>query len=300
MPSSNAKNYLRALRLPFITASFFPFLLGSLANKACFSFSSFLLGLICALTTHLGANLINDYADSKSGADWQDKKFYKFFGGSKLIQEGVFSEKFYLKNAILYFSLALVSVIILAIKLQNLSILGYYLLILLLGFSYSHKPLRLSYHRLGELTIFLLFGPALVMGAIFIQTQSFPTLKGFMLSLPLGLFTTAILFANEIPDYYDDLKAKKNTLVSLFKPEKSFIFYCFLLGLGFLSIILNVILGYLGSAAIFSLLLVIVGYKAAKILKQSYNQKLELVNSAKMTIGLHNLISIILLLSLIL
>jgi len=298
MTNSNIKNYLRALRIPFITASLFPFIFGSLLGF--FSWLNFFLGLICTIATHLGANMINDYADSKSGADWQDKKFYGFFGGSKLIQEGIFSEKFYLKNAIFNFLLSLICITILALRFQNLSIIGYYLFILFLGFSYSHNPLKFSYRRLGELIIFILFGPALVMGAFFIQTQQFPTLKSFLLSLPFGLFTTAILFANEIPDYYDDLKAGKITLVNLFKPEKSFIFYYFLLAFGFLSIIISVLLGYLNWLALFSLVLIIVGYKAGIILKENHTDKARLVNSSKLSIILHSLASIILILSLIL
>lgn len=300
MTNSNIKNYIRALRLPFVTASFFPFLIGSLIDRSCFNPINFCLGLICAVATHLGANLINDYADSKSGADWQDKKFYKFFGGSKLIQEGVFSEKFYLKNAIFAFCIALACVLILVARFQNLSILAYYLFILFLGFSYSHKPFSFSYHRLGELIIFILFGPALVMGALFIQTQTFPTLKGFLISAPFGFLAAAILFANEIPDYYDDIKVKKNTLVSLFGPEKSFAFYYLLLFLSFFSIILNVFLGYLNWLALFSLIPAVLGYKAGKILKENYTDKINLVASAKITIGLHSLISIIFVLSLIL
>ncbi|MCF7908289.1 MAG: prenyltransferase [Candidatus Omnitrophica bacterium] len=298
MGSSNIKNYTRALRLPFVTASLFPFIFGSLLSFS--SWLNFILGLTCAIATHLGANLINDYADSKSGADWQDTKFYRFFGGSKLIQEGVFSEKFYLKNAIFAFLLALACVLILAARFKNLSVLGYYLFILFLGFSYSHKPLKFSYHRLGELIIFLLFGPALVMGALFIQTQHFPTLQGFLLSIPLGIFTTAILFANEIPDYLDDRKANKFTLVSLFGPKKSYIFYYLLLLVGFSSIIINVILGYLDWPALLALALALLGYKAGKILKENYADKTKLINSAKMTIALHSLVSIILILSLIL
>lgn len=300
MSVSKVKNCLRALRLAFVSITVFPFILGSLLDKSSFSGFGFVLGLTCAVFTHLGANLINDYSDSKTGADWQDRYFYKFFGGSKLIQEGVFSENFYRKAALACFAFALVCALALAIRSKSFSVLGYYLFISFLGFSYSFGPFRFSYHYLGELIIFLLFGPALVMGSFFIQTQTFPTLKGFVLSLPFGIFTAAILFANEVPDYYDDRSVKKFTLVNLFSPEKSYRFYYFLVISGFLSIILGVYLRYLRLTALFALIFAILGYKSGLILKKDFSHKPRLIISSQMTIAMHNLVSIALILSLLL
>ena len=164
-------DYVRALRLPFISASVLPFIFGAFIVKSNFDIFSFILGLIAVIATHLGANLINDYADSRSGADWQDQKWYAFFGGSKLIQEGLLSEKWYFKGAVFCFLVSSCCILGLSIHMSSFSVMGYYLLILFLGFSYSHKPLQLSYRRLGELVIFTHFGPAVVMGAYFIQTQ---------------------------------------------------------------------------------------------------------------------------------
>jgi 1,4-dihydroxy-2-naphthoate octaprenyltransferase len=63
------KNIIRALRFPFLCASVLPFVFGSLIQKHNFNLSGFLLGLVAVMGTHLSANLINDYADSKSGVD---------------------------------------------------------------------------------------------------------------------------------------------------------------------------------------------------------------------------------------
>ena len=294
------REYIRALRLPFTTASILPFIAGSLIDKEIFDIVSFFLGFICVVAVHLGANLINDYADSKSGADWQDKKFYTFFGGSKLIQEGVLSQKFYLFSGLFCFFLSSVCILLLGAKLSSLSIFGFYFLILFLGFSYSHKPLQFSYHRLGELIIFTLFGPALVMGAYFIQTLSFPTLEGFMLSLPFGFLTTAILFANEIPDYQEDINAGKYTWVSLVGQKKAFLIYYLLIFLGFASIIANIGLGYLGLLSLLSFALIFPAQRAAKILRFDWADKLKLVESSKLTIAIHAGAGVVLILDLLL
>lgn len=293
------KNLIRALRLPFSTASVLPFIFGSLLAKGSLKLSTFLLGLIAVLFTHLAANLLNDYADSKTGADWQDRRFYGFFGGSKLIQEGVFSENFYRNLAFLFSALALAAVISLVLILNSLLTVGFYILIVFLGFSYSAGPLQLSYRRLGELTIFILFGPALVMGGYFIQTKIFPTLEGFILSLPFGLLTAAILYANEIPDVNEDIKAKKLTLVSVVGQEKAFILYYILVGAAFGAILLAIFKGYLSPLALTCFVFLPQAFKAAAILKKDYAEKSNLVVSSKLTIAVHSLVSIVLILDLL-
>ncbi len=297
---ANLADYIRALRLPFTSASVLPFIAGSLLAKETFGVGPFLLGLVSVIATHLGSNLINDYADSKSGADWQDKNFYTFFGGSKLIQEGVLSQNFYLWAAISCFSLAWVCIGLLAIILKSIAIIGFYCLILFLGFSYSHKPLQFSYRRLGELIIFLLFGLAPVMGGYFIQTKVFPTLQSFMLSLPFGFFTTAILFANEIPDFKEDTAAKKFTWVSLTGQKKAFLIYYLLIFFGFASVVAGIAFGYLSLLSLLVLIFVFPAFKAASILSVYWSDKQRLVESSKLTITVQTLVGIIIILDLLL
>lgn len=293
-------HYIRALRLPFITASVFPFVAGSILAKINFSLIDFFLGLISVIATHLGANLINDYADSKTGADWNDKNFYRFFGGSKLIQEGIFSEKFYLCLALICFGLAFTCIIILAFLLKSISIIGFYVFILFFGFSYSHKPLQLSYHRLGEVVIFVLFGLAPVLGGYFIQTKIFPTYEGFMVSLPFGFLTTAILYSNEVPDFENDIKARKFTWVSLVGKEKAFTIYYLLILFAAASIVANIIFGYLSLWSLLAFVFIVPTIKAANILREKYENKFELIQSSKLTIVAQAIVSIVLIIDILL
>ena len=287
-------NLIRALRLPFISVSVLPFILGSLLAKELFNPLSFFLGLFMVISVHLSANLINDYADSKSGVDWQDRNFYGFFGGSKLIQEKVFSENFYKNTAICFAILAVFFLITLAFRIRSISIIGFFSLILFLAWAYSEKPLQLSYRYFGEIIIFLLFGPALVMGGYFIQTKIFPNFESFMLSIPLGLFTTAVLFVNEIPDYADDERKRKLTWVNFTKPNKAFIiFYC-LIALIYISVLVNIILGYLSYLSLLTVLLTPFLFKAAEILKKCSDDKSKFIQSSKLVIGCNTFMSIIL------
>lgn len=297
---NNIGLYARALRLPFCGASILPFIFGSLINRGDFNFPNFALGFIAVLSTHLSANLLNDYADSKSGADWHDKTFFGLFGGSKLIQEGALSEGFYLRLALVFAFIAASCVVILSFLQNSARVIIYYAAILALAWSYSHKPLALSYRRLGEIVIFLLFGPAPVMGGYFLQTGIFPDAKGLILSLPFGFFTSAILFANEVPDFGGDKKAGKFTWVSLSGAKGAYLVYLCLAGLGFISIAAAVFSGYISRPALFSLILVIPALKALNILRLAPEDKKQLIASSQITIKIQTLAGVILILSLLL
>jgi len=290
------KNLIEAFRLPFVGASALPFIFGSIINREKFNFAGFIFGLVAVIATHISANLINDYADSRSGADWQDKNSYKFFGGSKLIQQNIFSERFYLRMAVIFAVISAFSVLLLSLVMKSFLVVLIYSVVIALSWFYSVNPVKLSYRRVGEFVLFLLFGPVLVMGGYFIQTRIFPDLKSFLLSLPFGFFTTAILFANEIPDFTEDRNVGKNNWVSLIGVDKSFLFYCLLIGLGFSSIIINVFAAFLSPWACLTLILIIPAYSAARIIKNYYDSKFKLIQSSKLTIGIQTFVSICLIL----
>ncbi|MDD4894152.1 MAG: prenyltransferase [Candidatus Omnitrophica bacterium] len=294
----NFKDFIRALRLSFIPASILPFILGSLLPGHNFNALNFFLGLVAVVFVHLSANLANDYADSKSGLDWQDKKFYNFFGGSKLIQEGVLSEKFYFWLAVFFSISGALCVIALSLIFKSPSVVAYFAVILFLAWSYSEKPLQFSYHGMGEAIIFILFGPALVMGGYFIQTGIFPDLKSFMVSLPVGFLITAVLFANEIPDYPLDTSCGKRTWVSFLGQERSYIIYVILIVCAFMSISLNFTMGYLNIKALISFVFILPALKAAAILRRQHT-KPGFIQSSKLTIMVHACVSAILILSVI-
>jgi 1,4-dihydroxy-2-naphthoate octaprenyltransferase len=292
-------NLIRALRLPFISVSIFPFIFGFFIEISKFNLPVFILGLIVVSFAHLSANLMNDFCDSKSGADWKDINFYGFFGGSKLIQEGIFRQGFYLKTSFFCAGVSLFSVLFLALILKNSLIISIYILVIFLGWQYTARPLRFSYNYLGELFVFILFGPVSVMGGYFIQTGIFPDARSFMLSLPFGFLTLSILIANEIPDFIEDKKTGKNNWVGLVGEKKAFLlYYCFVF-LAIFFIFLCVQLKYMNTIAFLSVFLIPLAIKAGIILKRNFNDKVELIKSSKLAISLQGLISLLLILSII-
>lgn len=289
-------NCIRALRLPFVMASVLPYIFGALSAYAFFSFVPFFLGLIAVASTHLSANLLNDYADSRSGLDWQDLHHYGFFGGSKLIQEHILSEKDYLYLSLSLGGVATVSVILLSLLFKSIEPVLYFILIILTGWSYSARPFQFSYRGLGEIVVFILFGPVPVMGGYYLQTQVFPDVKSFILSLPFGFFTAAVLFANEIPDYPEDIRSGKKNWVYYSGHEKAYLLYLLLMICAFISIGSCWFLHYCGSMALGCFFLIFPIMKAARILKFDYQNKIRLMTSSKITIIVHTVAGLILIL----
>ncbi len=280
---------VRALRLPFILASVLPFVAGSLFGRGKGSAAGFALGLIAVAATHLSANLVNDYADSRSGADWKDRNYYGLFGGSKLIQQGVLDEKFYLKGGIFFAGLACICVAGLSFILRNSVPFFYFAGIIFLSWAYSRAPLSLSYRGAGEPVIFLLFGPVPVMGGYFIQSGIFPDWQSFLLSLPFGFFTAAILFANEVPDLREDLAAGKRTWAGLIGPGRAYLVYTLLVGMGFASVILLAAREHISYWGLAALVLLVPAGRAAVIIKKHPGEKNMLLQSSKLTIVLQAL-----------
>lgn len=284
--------YFLSLRLPFLTVSIIPFIFGSTIGHHSFSWLKFFLGLFAVIFLHLGANLINDYADSRSGCDWKDSRRYGFFGGSKMIQQGKLTEKFYFLFAIFCVGLSLVFIVLMTVVMSDVKTVFYGSLIIILAWFYSAKPFQFAYRGIGELIIFLLFGPALVMGGYYIQTGIFSDLEPFMLSLPLGFFTMAILFCNEIPDYVVDKAANKNNWVVRIGPQKSYVMFFLIIIGGFATVIVNVGMGFLDKLALVTIFLLLLGLKAGYVLKRHYNYKEKLILASKLTVLMHNLVGL--------
>jgi 1,4-dihydroxy-2-naphthoate octaprenyltransferase len=77
--------------------------------------------------------------------------------------------------------------------------------------AYTGGPFPLGYYGLGDLTVFIFFGPVAVCGSYYIQALefSFPVL---IASIPVGLLITAILVVNNLRDINTDAAVGKKTL----------------------------------------------------------------------------------------
>jgi 1,4-dihydroxy-2-naphthoate octaprenyltransferase len=115
----------------------------------------------------------------------------------------------------------------------------------ILGFSYSGKPLKLSYRGLGELVIGLVFGPLLMCGVYYAACGS---LDGsiIFISGSVGLLVVNIVYSHSIMDYEADKLCGKMTFAGLLKSKKLMIIVLFIILLtAFAMVVVGVIFGFL-------------------------------------------------------
>lgn len=166
--------------------------------------------MLLAVLAHAAGNVLNDLHDAKSGADAANTQgIYPFTGGSRLIQDGLVTER---QTADLAKALLLVLVpagLLLAVKTAGgVLLLG--LAGLLLAWAYSAPPLRLMARGLGELAVagawFLV-----VVGSDYVQRRRFFVIPASA-ALSFALLVAALLLINGCPDAASDAGAGKRTL----------------------------------------------------------------------------------------
>ncbi len=205
--------FLRAIRAPFLLASFIPVLLGSaVALQQTGRLNPWMLIIsalgCCAL--HAGANVANDYYDWLSGADPVHPP-RQYSGGSQLLQAGLLLpadlQRLY---RLLYLTALVIGIYISFLKGPVALFIG--LLGLAFGHWYTAPPVAFSYNGLGEVVTGVTFGPLAVLGSYYVQTGSVDWTPAIV-AFPVGLLITAVLYINEFPDRAEDAMAGKDTLV---------------------------------------------------------------------------------------
>ena len=76
------------------------------------------------------------------------------------------------------------------------------------------EPGSLAYVALGELTVFIFMGPAIVLGCVFRDGDAHFS-SAIWASIPLGFLVAGILHANNIRDIESDMRHGKRTLATI-------------------------------------------------------------------------------------
>lgn len=290
----NLKVWFRAVRPFSFTASIIPVTLGAILSikQSKFSILYFILTLITIILLHSSINLLSDHDDFENRVDTKES-----YGSSRVIFDNLLSSNQLCRAGYILLSLGTILGIILAYK-RGLFILILGLVSTFLGYSYSRKPLCLKYRGLGAPTVFLLFGPLMVMGSYYVQMQSI-SLDAFIISIPIGLLTTAILQANDIRDVLQDQKSGIKTLSIIVGKRSSKIIYCTLLVIPYIFIIILSIYTMIPYLSLCCLITIPSAYKNIKKLYYHKDSALGIVNLDKDTAQLQAKFSMILIFSLL-
>jgi 1,4-dihydroxy-2-naphthoate octaprenyltransferase len=279
--------FFLATRLPFLTATLIPVFLGiaAAATDHHVDWGLALLTLLGAVSVHLGLNIANDIFDALSGADDANVTPTMFSGGSRVIQYGLVTLRQMAVICAVCYAIA-IAVGLTLVALTGIGLLWVGLAGVLISWFYTAPPLRLVHRGLGELAVALGFGPIMVLGAYYVQTQHY-TLKAGVLSIPVALLVMLILYANEIPDRSADAKAGKRTLVVRMSKDAVVRGYEVSVALVYVAIVVGAALRIVPWPTLIALLTIPLAISTARGLREHYDKPYEVMASLQNNVVLH-------------
>lgn len=247
----------KAIRPFAFPATIAPVLVGSLAAPTI-DWWKLLLVFVGTMLAHAGINIVSDYMDWRRGADT-----WKVLGSSRVLVDGLIAPQVHLTLGIALIALA----VIVGAVLVTLSGPAVWILVAVgaaIGVFYTVPPIGLKYRALGDLAVFVAFGPLMVLGAYYVQTSQLAWLP-VLLSIPIGLLTVAILHGNNYRDISEDRAAGYTTIAGLLGPRGSAYYYVGLLMAAYAATIVYIAVGWLPLWALGVLLSIPVAWRNSRI-----------------------------------
>lgn len=263
-PRSKASIYIQAVRTFSYPASMIPCLLGAMF--------AFLMGnghvtwyllpfiVVSLLLLHSASNVISDVDDYRLGVDDKDT-----LGGSRVLTDELLKPRAMFRFGLTLFGLAIFFGLPIIFD-RGLIILWFGLLGILGGFFYTGRPVGFKYIALGDIIIFLMYGPAIVTGTFYALTGTFD-LSVVLASTPVGLLVAGILQANNLRDIIHDRKANIRTLATIFGEKFAKGEYVFLIAGAYLTVLILVILNFLSLWALLVFISLPVALKNMNMIK---------------------------------
>lgn len=211
MLESRLKLWWLAARPKTLPAAAAPVIIGTAMAFASggFHLISAIAALFGALFIQIGTNLANDYFDFKKGSDRDDR-----LGPTRVTQAGLISPQSVKKLTIGAFSIAFLIGIFLVYR-AGMPIVVIGLSSILFGVLYTGGKYPIGYIGLGEVFVFIFFGPVAVGGTYYVQTLTI-TNDVLIAGLVPGLLSSAILVVNNLRDIESDRISGKKTLAVRF------------------------------------------------------------------------------------
>jgi 1,4-dihydroxy-2-naphthoate octaprenyltransferase len=163
------------------------------------------LALVTALLLQIAANFANDALDFKRGADTADRT-----GPTRITASGMVTADAVLRATWITLGLAVLTGLFLVYRGGwPFLILG--IAAMICAVAYTGGPFPLGYLGLGEIFVFIFFGPIAVAGTAYVQTRDLTPLA-LAASIPVGVLAIGILIVNNLRDLPTDEKAGKRTI----------------------------------------------------------------------------------------
>jgi 1,4-dihydroxy-2-naphthoate octaprenyltransferase len=187
-----------------LPAAIAPVVVGSALAAAEFNLLRAFLALQVGLWMQVGVNFANDYSDGVKGTDEHR------IGPIRLVASGLASAKAVKGAAYLSFAIASIAGAWLALLTSPILIaVGVAAIVAAWGYTGGKNPY--GYRGFGELSVFVFFGLVATMGTYYVQSNEITWLS-FIVAIPMGTLSCAILAVNNLRDRSQDALVGKRTV----------------------------------------------------------------------------------------
>jgi 1,4-dihydroxy-2-naphthoate polyprenyltransferase len=298
---------LQIIRAPFFNSIITPLIAGTLLSvhiNGHFHALQFGLVMIIGIGLHLSTTLYNDIYDTIQGTDKVNRHRNETSGGSGVLVNFPELMQPMFKAA----RISLVVVLAATVALSTLT--DKELLIhlwLLTGVSvffskyYTAPPVKLAYRGLGEVSVWLAYGPMAILIAAVSQNTGFHPMI-LMLMPVTGLSTTSILLAAQLIDLEADSRTGKHGIAHRFGTKTTAWVYL-MVQLTIVGLVLLYFYRFPGNTWYFLLCLIPYVFllpRAGSIILKHHDNADKIKTGAKLTVLLHVAFSLLLIIALIL
>jgi 1,4-dihydroxy-2-naphthoate octaprenyltransferase len=168
-----------------------------------FNWSRAVLALTVGVWLQIGVNFANDYSDGIKGTD-DDR-----VGPIRLVASGLASANSVKRAAYISFLFASIAGFWLSL-LTSFVLIPIGLICIAAAWGYTGGKNPYGYRGFGEISVFIFFGIIATVGSFYVQTEKI-TLMSFIVAIPMGALSCAILTVNNIRDLDKDKIAGKRT-----------------------------------------------------------------------------------------
>lgn len=259
------KTWFLALRPWSFSMSAISVSIGTLwAGERGISWALYALVLGGMVALHGATNLINDYFDVKNEVDVPEAPTVRYRPHPLALKE--LGLRQVLGVSLLLYAVGMGVGIFLAAT-RGWAILAIGLTGAAVSLAYTARPVALKYHALGEIAVFLVWGPLAVSGAYYVQAQEF-SLPLLLVSIPFGALVALVLLANNIRDTAYDEGQRIHTVPVVVGQRAGKIIYVALVALAFVSVIL---MSFFGPLSPWSLLVLLALPIAVPLCRMMYS-----------------------------
>ena len=222
------QHWIEAARPRTLPASVAPLLVASgyAILRGTFAPGPVIIALGVSMLLQIGVNLANDYFDHVKGHDTAERT-----GPRRAAASGLIPARQVLGATLGVLAVAAVLIALLVVR-AGAPILIAGIAALLAALAYSGGPYPLASHGLGELFVWIFFGPVAVIGSYYVQALSADRAIA-LLSVGPGALAAAILVVNNHRDRAEDARTGKRTLAVRWGERGSRLEYVLLLLIAF-------------------------------------------------------------------